>query len=153
MQNFRTRTCFTVRIATSLFAIPASLAFAGLASAGELTIVIAEVQEPDGKLMIELLPSAAAMAGDGASTAALILPAALPLTRVTLGYVPEGRYAIRVMHDLDGDGELARNLVGMPAEPWGVSNDAKGNFGPPSFDDAAFTVTEEPLSVEITLNN
>ena len=29
-------------------------------------------------------------------------------------------------------------MVGMPKEPWGMSNNARGNFGPPKFEDARF---------------
>jgi uncharacterized protein (DUF2141 family) len=32
------------------------------------------------------------------------------------------------------------NLVGMPLEGYGFSNDATGTFGPPDFDGAAFRV-------------
>lgn len=49
---------------------------------------------------------------------------------------PAGEYAIHVMHDLNGNGELDSNLVGMPNGPWGMSNNARGNFGPSKFDDA-----------------
>jgi len=37
--------------------------------------------------------------------------------------------------------------MGMPNEPYGFSNDARGSFGPPSFEDASFVVGEENLSI------
>jgi uncharacterized protein (DUF2141 family) len=52
--------------------------------------------------------------------------------------VKAGRYAVAVWHDVDGDGELDSNFLGIPQEPVGSSNDAKGWMGPPSFEDAAF---------------
>ena len=42
--------------------------------------------------------------------------------------------------DVDGDGELKTNMVGMPKEPWGISNNAAGRFGPPKWEDARFTL-------------
>ena len=48
--------------------------------------------------------------------------------------------AMAAFHDADGDGELNRNIVGMPTEGYGFSNGAVGFFGPPSFADAAVTV-------------
>ncbi len=51
-----------------------------------------------------------------------------------------GTYAVKVYHDLDKNGKLNTNWVGMPKEPFGFSNDAKGKMGPPSFEDAAFEV-------------
>ena len=36
------------------------------------------------------------------------------------------------------NGELDTNFVGMPVEDYCASRDARGTFGPPSFDDAKF---------------
>ena len=54
--------------------------------------------------------------------------------------LPAGVYAVRVMHDVNGNGDLDSNLIGMPTEPFGFSNNARGNFGPPTFSDTKFTV-------------
>jgi uncharacterized protein (DUF2141 family) len=37
--------------------------------------------------------------------------------------------AITMFQDLDSDGKMAKNLVGMPTEPWGSSG-TPGMFGP-----------------------
>ncbi len=50
--------------------------------------------------------------------------------------VPAGPFAIAVFHDEDLDQELDRNFLGIPREDYGFSRDARGRFGPPSFDDA-----------------
>lgn len=48
-----------------------------------------------------------------------------------------GQYALSVMHDEDGDGELDKNFFGAPAEGWGTSNDAPPRtLGPPTWDKA-----------------
>lgn len=72
------------------------------------------------------------------------------VTLVFEGVAP-GRYAITAFHDEDGDEALSTNLLGLPNEPFGFSNDARGSFGPPSFDDAAFEVADEDLSLKISL--
>jgi uncharacterized protein (DUF2141 family) len=43
-------------------------------------------------------------------------------------------------HDQNGNGEIDMRILGMPKEPVGVSNDARGRFGPPKFDAAKFTL-------------
>lgn len=48
------------------------------------------------------------------------------------------RLALTVFHDLNGNGRLDMNAMGMPTEPLGYSNNASGTFGPARFDDAAF---------------
>ena len=45
---------------------------------------------------------------------------------------------------------MDRNLFGVPKEQFGFSNNAKGNFGPPSFEDASFTVSND-MKIEIDL--
>jgi len=52
--------------------------------------------------------------------------------------VKEGRYAVALWQDVDGDQKLDTNFLGIPREPVGSSNNAKGSFGPPKFRDAAF---------------
>ncbi len=71
---------------------------------------------------------------------------------LTLRAPAPGRYAIRLFHDVDGDGALDANLVGIPTEPFGFSNDAPASFGPPSFAAAAFEIGPGGASQTIALN-
>lgn len=63
-----------------------------------------------------------------------------------------GKYALIVYQDLNGNGQLDRNLVGAPTEPYGFSNDARGKMGPPNFDAAAVRVGAEDRSIVVTLH-
>lgn len=69
---------------------------------------------------------------------------------VPLEHVPAGRYAIAVLDDENGDGKMNWGLTG-PSEPYGFSRGARGTFGPPSFDDAAFDFDGGALSVEVAV--
>lgn len=62
-----------------------------------------------------------------------------------------GEYAIAVFHDENGNGELDTNFLGIPKEGLGVSNDAKGSFGPPKYRGAAFTFDGLPRRLSITM--
>jgi uncharacterized protein (DUF2141 family) len=53
--------------------------------------------------------------------------------------VVPGDYAISAFQDENSNGKLDRNFIGLPKEGVGASNDAKGSFGPPKFDDARFS--------------
>ena len=66
--------------------------------------------------------------------------------------VAPGRYAVKLFHDRNGDGELATNLFGIPSEPFGFSNNAPAQFGPPAFADAAFDVGEVGAAQSVSLN-
>lgn len=52
----------------------------------------------------------------------------------------EGEYAISVFHDTNDNRKLDTNIMGIPSEPYGFSNDVMGAFGPPSFERAKFKV-------------
>lgn len=64
--------------------------------------------------------------------------------------VPAGPFAVSVFHDTNNDKELNSNVVGAPSEPYGFSADARGTFGPPSFDEARLEL-EAGESKQITI--
>ncbi|MCV2358027.1 DUF2141 domain-containing protein [Paucibacter sp. TC2R-5] len=57
---------------------------------------------------------------------------------IKLQNLPEGSLALSVFHDVNGNGQLDSNAMGMPKEPYGFSNNAAGMFGPPKFEKAVF---------------
>ena len=65
--------------------------------------------------------------------------------------LPKGTYAFQVFHDLDDNGKMKTNFIGIPKEPTGVSNNAKGRFGPPKFRDAAVEIGDDLVMVRLTL--
>jgi uncharacterized protein (DUF2141 family) len=66
------------------------------------------------------------------------------------GVVP-GRYAVSVFHDENSNGKMDTNFMGIPREGVGASNNARGHFGPPKFDDAAFRYAGGELDLTITV--
>ncbi len=54
--------------------------------------------------------------------------------------VKSGDYAVTTFHDENDNDKLDSNFVGIPKELYGFSNDAKGSFGPPSFEKAKVKV-------------
>lgn len=51
-----------------------------------------------------------------------------------------GRYGLAAYQDLNSDGRLNRNAVGIPSEPYAFSNNAPIQFGPPNFSAAALEI-------------
>ncbi|MEZ0169175.1 DUF2141 domain-containing protein [Microvirga sp. TS319] len=62
--------------------------------------------------------------------------------------VKPGSYSIAVFHDTNGNGKLDRNILGLPSEPYGFSNDV-GRRGPPNFDAARIVVREPSTTIVI----
>ena len=61
--------------------------------------------------------------------------------------LPAGTYAIGLF--VDANGVMDRNLFKIPKEQYGFSNNARGTFGPPSFEDAPFYLKDD-LKIEIS---
>ncbi|WKN42613.1 DUF2141 domain-containing protein [Tunicatimonas pelagia] len=66
--------------------------------------------------------------------------------------LPEGDYAIAAYHDENENGKLDTNLVGIPKENYGFSNNARGTLGPPSFEEASISVDESAQTTQIELS-
>jgi len=70
----------------------------------------------------------------------------------TFEKIPHGEYAIKIYHDEDNDNELDTNFLGMPTEEYGFSNDARGSFGPASWEDAKFLFKSDKDTLHITVD-
>ena len=66
--------------------------------------------------------------------------------------VAPGTYAISVFHDENSNGKMDTNFMGIPREGVGASNNARGHFGPPKFDAAAFVFSGGHLELKITIS-
>ncbi|HSL89938.1 MAG TPA: DUF2141 domain-containing protein [Ignavibacteriaceae bacterium] len=65
--------------------------------------------------------------------------------------IPFGEYAVKAFHDEDANDKLNTNFLGIPMEDYGFSNNARGTFGPPSWEDAKFQFAKDTLKVEIII--
>lgn len=65
--------------------------------------------------------------------------------------LPYGEYAIAVYHDKNENGKLDSNILGIPKEAYGFSNNARGRFGPASWKDAHFKVSSTESSMSISI--
>ncbi len=82
----------------------------------------------------------------------LSAPADANVVTVAYNDLPAGEYAVKVFHDINSDSELNTSWLGWPKEPYGFSNDAPVNMGPPPFRFAAFAVQNGQNSIQIALH-
>lgn len=59
-------------------------------------------------------------------------------SKVVIGDIPAGEYAVSVFHDEDKNGELEKHLLGFPSERYGFSNNPKIIFAAPTFENCSF---------------
>lgn len=67
--------------------------------------------------------------------------------------VAPGVYAVASSHDLNGNRVTDTNLLGMPTERWGVSNDVRPFLRAPTFEEARFAVPASGVTLTITLDD
>jgi uncharacterized protein (DUF2141 family) len=72
---------------------------------------------------------------------------------VALGKRAAGQYAIVVIYDKNGNGELDTGFFRIPKEKIGYSNNAESKFGPAKWNDTRFMVTDSDVKVDIQLAN
>ena len=80
------------------------------------------------------------------------VPAALSGSKIVIKGLKPGFYAVAVFHDEDLNGEFDQGLFGIPLETFGFSNDARGFFSAPDFDDAKFRVGGQKTEISIELS-
>ncbi len=119
--------------------------------AAELTIKIKNVNNDSGTIYIAVWNNEENWP-NGEPLHALTASPELDVTTVSIE-IPEGTYAISVYHDLNDNDEMDNNAIGMPKEPWGVSNDAPARFGPPKWKRMTFEVRSEPFTAELSLKD
>ena len=110
-----------------------------VATADSLEVVVQGITKASGSIRIAVYDGEPSFKKLEAPVVGTIIPAAVPSVSFETE-LPAGEYAISLFHDVDGNGKLKTNLVGMPREPYGFSNNAKGKFGPPTWAASVFTV-------------
>lgn len=69
---------------------------------------------------------------------------------IVLDNIQDSTITVSVFQDINSNGKLDTNFIGMPSEPVGVSNNAKGTLGPPSFEDAKLKfMSNKTISITI----
>jgi len=61
----------------------------------------------------------------------------------TFDNLPEGEYALAIYQDENRNKILDKNLLGIPTEIYGFSNNARRTFSAPSFQEAKFKLNKD----------
>lgn len=113
---------------------------AATASSASLTIRFEKITAPSGRILMSVYDSEAAHDAGGKPVRVGMVEVEGADASITLSGLAPGRYAIKVLHDVDGDGQMKTNPFGMPLEPFAFSNGAKPEGGPALWKAASFEV-------------
>ena len=123
----------------------------GGTSTAALTVTVTGLDSDDGQIMVglydtesgfeteqEFMGQTKTVSGDSVS--------------LTFDDLPVGRYAVKVFHDEDSDNALDTNVLGIPSEPYGFSNNASDPFSAPEWSEAEFMLPRGRMTQTIDLS-
>lgn len=127
----------------------ASLSFTTKEDGDSLTLTINNVQK-NGQLYVSLCTGAAEWTENGKYTFQFNAVSGENNT-YKLTDIPKDRYAIALYQDLNGNGKLDTNFLGIPKEPYAFSNNIKPVFSTPSFKQCSFEFSQANQNLSIDL--
>ncbi|MBN2857706.1 MAG: DUF2141 domain-containing protein [Candidatus Delongbacteria bacterium] len=65
--------------------------------------------------------------------------------------ISSGTYAISILHDENSNEKLDKTWYGKPKEGFGISNNPRTKFGPPSFEESSVIVDHENVELLIKM--
>lgn len=132
--------------------LPALLATVSVAEAAELKITVRQVLPQQGEVLVALYDTAEGWPDQPRPTqTAQRLKADGDTMTLTFSELTPGRWAVMVLQDLNGNGRVDKNFVGLPKEPYGASNNRLPRMAPPAFADALVDVGPTGADVIIEL--
>jgi len=133
-------------------AFAAALVFvAGPASAARIIVTIDGLHTAQGTVFVGLYASPAKfLQGNQADAQRRVKASTGPIT-VAFDNLAPGTYAVGAFHDENGNDHLDTNFLGLPVEGYALSNGVRAVMSKPTFQQAAFTVSngDKPVALHI----
>lgn len=130
--------------------LPLGILLTAPTSADQLIVDINGIERLGGTMMVAVFDAPAGWE-DSENPIALGKDSVLgPKVRLIFSDLEAGAYAVKLYHDENNNGALDTNMLGIPSEGYGFSNNPTG-IGEPDFEDAMFSVSGD-TTIEITLN-
>jgi len=118
-----------------------------------LTVTIRNVTGKGGDLRVGVYDKATFVVRGSKPVAGQVVPALPGTMSLTFSGLQPGEYGIKVLQDVNRNGKMDISIMGMvPAEPFGLSNDAKPSLSGPPWDDAKLALHAGANAATITLH-
>jgi uncharacterized protein (DUF2141 family) len=120
--------------------------------AADLRVTIRNALPQQGELMVALFDRPEGWPGSPApSQPAQRVKAVGETASLVFPGLPEGRWAVMVLQDLNGNGRADTNMLGMPKEPYGASNNRLPRMSAPKFEEALVELGPQGAAITIEL--
>lgn len=128
------------------------IAYAGDNQKVKLTVKIKGLKNNQGTVKIALCNSPENYKDNRSPFKAAIIEIKNNEAVTTFDDLVAGSYAVKAFHDANNNDDFDTNFLGIPKEDYGFSNNARGLFGPPSWDAAKFYLNKIDQLIEINFN-
>jgi len=113
----------------------------------KLTVMVKGISKIQGNILLALYNSETTFLKERYKSS--VTKVTQETVRVVVEGIEKGTYGVAIYQDLNKNNELDTNILGIPKEPYGFSNNASGRFGAPSFSDVQFKMQSDKT---ITIN-
>jgi uncharacterized protein (DUF2141 family) len=122
---------------------------AGAANATDLSIDVDGIETASGKVVVSVYKTSDSFLKK--PLASVSTTAVKSRVSVVIANLEPGDYAAAAYQDENDNGQLDTNLLGIPKEPTGASNNAREKYGPPKFEQARFKLGATPQTISFGL--
>ena len=113
-----------------------------------VTVKITGLRSEKGQVKIAVFNSSATWLGDHPAYSATIEVDSRSVMWKLTG-VPYGEYGLAVFHDENKNGKMDKNVLGIPQEAYGFSNNMRVTFGPPKWEKSKVVVNAATTDISI----
>ncbi len=136
-----------------LVALVCASVFVASAHAADLTVTLTNIESDKGQVVISVFDTKKTFKDKSDPIASITIPASQGHVLVSFTDLPTTPIALAAFHDANTNNKMDTNFLGAPKEGFAVSNNAKGRFGPPTYEDARFTMSDDTLAIEMAMQN
>jgi uncharacterized protein (DUF2141 family) len=132
------------------FLVGLAMIFSATLPAGAASIVVKGVKADQGILLVAKYSEKGTWLGKQ-PLVGMNVPAKRDANGDVVIPIPQklpAKVAVAVIHDLNANRDMDRNILGIPTEPYGFSRGVRPRFGPPDFE-AALTAPDAPITVTV----
>lgn len=121
-----------------------------VAVAESLTILV-ETKSTEGQIRAAIYTNQESF-DNGLAIAEIVRATSEGITELKFNNLGIGQYGLALFQDLNANEMLDRNLIGIPTEPYGFSQNPTILFSAPKFDEFQFEFNGKAKILNITLN-
>ncbi|MBU2018204.1 MAG: DUF2141 domain-containing protein [Bacteroidetes bacterium] len=115
-----------------------------------VTLKVQGIESIKGNIRIGIYDSSSTFPKEGKQMKGIVAKVESKYQSISFDLPSGKKYAFAVFHDINGNDKMDKNLMGIPTENYGFSNNARATFSAPSFSDAAVYIKENiQLSIRL----